>query len=80
MRLIDADALVIALINECNNDSKKGLPVWIEKMIDTQPTIRVKQDQPLNPKVRSCGNCGAMLVYRGRDVCPNCGKKVNWDG
>ena len=25
-------------------------------------------------------DCGALIVYRGRDVCPNCGGAVNWDG
>ena len=78
-RPIDADALINALINECNNDSKKDFPVWIEKTIDAQPTVRVKQEQPPQPKITRCV-CGAMLVYRGRDLCPNCGRKVLWDG
>lgn len=39
MRLIDADALVNALVNACNNDQLKFFPVWIEKQIDAQPTI-----------------------------------------
>ena len=25
-------------------------------------------------------DCGALIIYRGRDVCPNCGKKVKWNG
>ena len=24
-------------------------------------------------------DCGALIVYRGRNVCPNCGKAVKWD-
>ena len=23
-------------------------------------------------------DCGALIVYRGRDVCPNCGGAVKW--
>ncbi len=23
--------------------------------------------------------CGALIVNRGRDVCPNCGRAVKWD-
>ena len=24
-------------------------------------------------------DCGALIVYRGRDVCPNCGRKMKWN-
>lgn len=23
--------------------------------------------------------CGALIVYRGRNVCPKCGRAVNWE-
>lgn len=39
MRLIDADALINAIVNACNNDQTKFFPVWIEKLIDAQPTV-----------------------------------------
>lgn len=39
MRLIDANALIRALLKDCNNDQTKELPVWIENQIDAQPTI-----------------------------------------
>lgn len=79
VRLIDADALINTLINECNNDSKKAFPVWIEKTIDAQPTVRVTQEQPPKKIITTRCVCGAMLVYRGRDVCPNCGRQVEWN-
>ncbi len=25
-------------------------------------------------------DCGALIVNRGRDVCPNCGRAVKWNG
>ena len=33
-------------------------------------------------KVRTtrCPHCDMLLVYRGLDRCPMCGKEVKWDG
>lgn len=45
MRLIDADALIDTLIDACNNDQFKFLPVWIEKQIDAQPTVAMQKEQ-----------------------------------
>lgn len=52
MRLIDADALINDLVNSCNNDQTKMLPVWIEKQIDAQPTI--PHDMKWNPDCEDC--------------------------
>ena len=52
MRLIDADALINALITDCNNDQTKMFPVWIEKQIDAQPTV--PYDMKWNPDCKDC--------------------------
>lgn len=40
-------------------------------------------DQTVKPCWRqgkpSCGACG-LPISKGQRFCPNCGKKVNWDG
>lgn len=52
MRLIDADDLINNLVNACNNDQSKFLPVWIEKQIDAQQTI--PYDMKWNPECDDC--------------------------
>ena len=52
MRLIDADELINELVNCCNDDQTKMFPVWIEKQIDTQPTI--PYDMKWNPDCEDC--------------------------
>ena len=37
-----------------------------------------KWREELSAPFQRC-DCGALIVYRGRDVCPNCGRKVKWD-
>ena len=58
MRLIDADALINALITDCNNDQTKMLPVWIEQQIDAQPTI--PYDMKWKP---DCEDCRPEDIY-----------------
>ena len=36
------------------------------------------QDKTANDPPFQRHDCGALIVYRGRDVCPNCGRKVKW--
>lgn len=52
MRLIDADALINALVNACNNDQSKFFPVWIEIQIDAQPTVTLLKEQEAREKNR----------------------------
>ena len=57
MRLIDADALISALVKDCNNDQTKTLPVWIEKQIDAQTT----QETEL------CDRCGRIRLKSSKE-------------
>lgn len=63
MRLIDAGDLINNLVNACNNDQSKFLPVWIEKQIDTQSTIdavsvvRCRDCKWFNQAFKSEGRC-----------------------
>lgn len=66
MRLINADALINALIDNCNNDQTKMLPVWIEKQIDAQQTI--PYDMKWNPDCEDC-------LPEGIDDCIECHKR-----
>ena len=50
--MIDADALINGLVNCCNDDQTKTLPVWIEKQIDAQPTV--PYDMKWNPDCEDC--------------------------
>lgn len=89
MRLIDADALINALITDCNNDHTKMFPVWIERQIDAQPTIAMlKEQEAVKPKSKVrhganaqiqhfCGNCNSML-HGKPNFCSECGKGVLW--
>ena len=43
--MIDADALINELVNACNKDHTKTLPVWIEKQIDAQQTVTMLKEQ-----------------------------------
>ena len=91
MRLIDADALIDALVNACNNDHFKFFPVWIEKQIDAQPTVTMPKEQDAVEPINSygtfrCGNCRNIVGYddghwRGyqNNFCSKCGKAVKWN-
>lgn len=65
--MIDADDLINNLINACNNDQSKFLPVWIEKQIDAQPTIPF--DMKWEP---DCADC----LPEGIDDCVECHKRM----
>lgn len=67
MRMIDADALINALITDCNNDQTKMLPVWIEKQIDAQPTV--PYDMKWNPECEDC-------LPEGIDDCIECHQRM----
>lgn len=63
-------------------------PFGKERMCQTQLGVAVlnllekQEDHPKRQreqaKMMRCV-CGALLVYRGRDVCPNCGRAVKWN-
>ena len=64
--MIDADALINALITDCNNDQTKMFPVWIEKQIDAQQTI--PYDMKWNPDCEDC-------LPEGIEDCIECHKR-----
>ena len=85
MRLIDADALINDLVNDCNKDQTKMLPVWIEKQIDAQPTVTLlKEQEAVEPRVSTaeqrCGHCNKVIEMDGWQSCPWCGKRIDWKG
>ena len=52
---------------------------YIVGEITAAPTVHGLDSEKEQTKMTRCV-CGALLVYRGRDVCPKCGRKVMWDG
>lgn len=92
MRLIDADALISELVNNCNNDQTKMFPVWIEKQIDAQPTIPLLKEQEKagtwkqiddDTNIWSCSECDEpFILMDGTPIenkyyyCPHCGAKM----
>ena len=49
----------------------------LELLQQSRPSNTDEKDKPL--RITRCGGCGIVIVYRGRDVCPYCGRKVEWD-
>lgn len=91
MRLIDADALIDTLVNACNDDQFKFFPVWIEKQIDSQPTITMPKEQETGHCIflENCANSGIYCSERHTKVfdnypfkkkfsyfCPHCGTTI----
>ena len=86
-RLIDADALIVALrenppvanIDRVIRDIDAAptvVPVAFETLEQSWPSNMDEKDKPL--RITRC-SCGKVIVYRGKDVCPNCGRRVKWD-
>ena len=95
MRKIDADALIakIASLDRiAKADSQKSLLGRVMYIVSKMPT---SMEKPVEPTASgqddwACGNCGETvgwlefkaygLNWTKYKYCPNCGKKVNWNG
>ena len=86
MRAIDADALIEAHYEACNEDPGKVFEAWSLKLMEDAPTIEeqkkgkwIQKSTYYEADECECSLCGQTLtthIGERMNFCPNCGEPM----